>query len=293
VVEQVPSLAEPAPLTGEQLPFVAAEQAPPSFVGRRQSLPAEPMKASAVDGPTVVTDGRFEALRKLHALRVDGWKQPGEEELDVPVEVELMPFELSAVAPNVASVEALDMAAVAPAGFSELASAPQESAPAFLDTTPTHVMTRVVPRLPEAQLNLVAPTPVSSVASTPLLAMAVDAAVPSDDVVPDLDDAVAPEASHQHQLPDQDDASSSDMSEMSAEIAPSEVIHCSPSEAPHRPSDVNDLLARFATAPRGSDRELLRGLERLAGVDPLRGGPARLEGDTEERLRPNSVVAVR
>jgi hypothetical protein len=195
-------------------------------------------------------------------------------------------------------------------------------------------MSRVAPRQPAAHLDLVAPTPVSSVVSTPVRNMAVgdivvggaltsdavasdalasDAvasdAVVSDDTVSTLEAALAeaPDARSISSAPcaevldgdvveaprhDSDGATCSGMPEAMVTLTPPPPLHRSPSEAPHRPNDVNDLLARFGSAPRRSDRELLRGLERLAGVDAARS-PVRLESDTEERLHPSPVVAVR
>ncbi len=299
------------------------EQEAPSTSGRRESLPPEPMKTSAVDsGPRVVTDGRFDALRKLHALRVDAHDATREEDLDVPVEVELAPLELSVVAPRVAPIEepsGTRLREAVPDSSPGVELAVQEVSPAFVDTTPTQVLSRVAPRKPEAHLNLLAPTPVTSVASAPVRDVdfgdpMVGEPVTSDDVVSDVE--VAPDADMalaqpleservssapladvleeravlEAPLHDTDGMSCTGVPAAAVTLAPPEPPPRSPSEAPHRPNDVNDLLARFGSAPRRSDRELLRGLERLAGVD---AGPGLLESDTEERLRPSPVVAVR
>ncbi len=311
--------AEPSPAP------TTVEHDAPSTSGRRESLPPEPMKTSAVDsGPRVVTDGRFDALRKLHALRVDAHDATLEEDLDVPVEVELAPLELSVVAPRVAPVEEPSRtwrSEAAPDSSFSAEPAVQEVSAAFVDTTPTQVLSRVAPRKPEAHLNLLAPTPVSSVANAPVRdvdtgdavvgALSVSDDVGSDvEVAPDADvalaqpletervpgaplaDAFEERAVVEEPLHDTDGMTCSGVPAAAVTLALPEPPPRSPSEAPHRPNDVNDLLARFGSAPRRSDRELLRGLERLAGVDAARS-PTRLEGDTEERLRPSPVVAVR
>lgn len=256
--------------------------------GRRESIPPTPMKSTRPeplgDGPLVVSDGRFDALRKLAALRAEAAQQQAacgadqDEELDVEVEVELTPLLLSAVAPSVAPLirtPALPMAW--PAGAGEpAASAVVLAAPPAADPVPVEVVHAVLEVPP---LEVPAPdvtAVVASIDTTPTTVLARVAEVPEKGQTLSL---FAPTPV----------SSAVDTAE---EVSPPAPLRRSPSEAPHRPSDVSDLLARFGAVTRTNDRELLRGLERLSGIERGRVVQA-ASASTEERLSPSPVVAVR
>lgn len=289
-----PALAAPA-VAAPVIASPAAEALAPEMAaprGRRESVPAAPMKMPAGelsgDGPRIVADGRFDALRKLHSLRTEAAiaERPAAEdaELDVDVEVELEPLELSVVAPRVADVSRTPALPSAwPGGSFVAAERPfishatdvtdADVSEELVDTTPTTVLARVVAEAPKGpSLNLFAPTPVSSVVDAPV-----------EPVSATLSEAPSPS------LPS--NAQQAAPSEAESPTAPPAAPRRSPSESPHRPSDVNDLLARFGSVTRTNDSELLRGLERLSGVE--RGRVQSPVVDPEERVRPAPVVAVR
>lgn len=276
------------------------------------------MKASSsdshVDGPRVVADGRFDALRKLHALRTEpsiaAKGAADEAELEVDVEVELEPLELSAVAPRVADVSRTPALPSAWPGGSFDAVAHPFIAPAtdvtgtdvaeeLVDTTPTTVLARVVAEAPAGpSLNLFAPTPVSSVVDAPVEPVEQPVAAPAEPAAPvssapHTAAAPAEPAPVEAQSPvEQAPVRAQAPIEAQTPSTPIvEALRRSPSEAPHRPSDVNDLLARFGSVTRTNDGELLRGLERLSGIE--RGRVQTPVADPEERVRPAPVVAVR
>jgi hypothetical protein len=292
-VVTAPALAAPV-VSAPVMASTAAEAPAPELTasqGRRESVPPAPMKMPAGelpgDGPRIVADGRFDALRKLHSLRTDAaiLAKPAAEdaELDVDVEVELEPLELSVVAPRVADVSRTPALPSAWPGGSFLAAerpfishatdvTDADVSEELVDTTPTTVLARVVAEAPAGpSLNLFAPTPVSSVVDAPVELIS---ATPSDARSP---------------LPSE--AQQTAPSEAESPSAPPAAPRRSPSESPHRPSDVNDLLARFGSVTRTNDGELLRGLERLSGVE--RGRVQSPVVDPEERVRPAPVVAIR